>query len=87
MSLCTQFDLMNTGKTGTVTVNELHTGMKMVKTNQTVTNKEVGELVTRHDTKKQGGLDFEDFLRVIFLLHLLLSLTTFFNLSVSYSLP
>lgn len=56
---------MNTGKTGTVTVNELHTGMKMVKTNQTVTNKEVGEIVTRHDTKKQGGLDFEDFLRVI----------------------
>jgi plastin-1 len=62
--LKTHFDLMNTGKTGTVTVNELHTGMKMVKTNQTVTNKEVGEIVTRHDTKKQGGLDFEDFLRM-----------------------
>jgi len=60
----TQFDLMNTGKTGVVTVNELYAGMKMVKTNQTVTTKEVEEIVTRHDAKKQGGLDFEDFLRV-----------------------
>lgn len=64
-SFCgTQFDLMNTAKTGVVTANELHAGMKVVKTNQTVTMKEVEDIITRHDAKKQGGLDFEDFLRV-----------------------
>lgn len=55
---------MNTGKTGVVTASELHAALKVVKTNQTVTTKEVEEIVTRHDAKKQGGLDFEEFLRV-----------------------
>ncbi|KAG0559488.1 hypothetical protein KC19_10G108900 [Ceratodon purpureus] len=59
-----QFDLINTGKTGLLNVNELEAGMKVLKTHQTATTKEVQDIVTKHDAKKQGGLDFEDFLRL-----------------------
>jgi Ca2+-binding EF-hand superfamily protein len=59
-----QFDLINTGKTGLITVHELEAGMKVLKTHQTATTKEVEDIVTKHDANKQGGLDFEDFLRV-----------------------
>ena len=38
--------------------------MKGLKTHQAVTSKEVQDLISKHDSKKQGGLEFEDFLRV-----------------------
>lgn len=59
-----QFDLINTSKTGVVTVNELEAGMKVLKTHQSVTLKEVQDIISKHDATKQGGLEFEDFLRV-----------------------
>uniref|UniRef100_A0A7I4AZU4 Uncharacterized protein n=1 Tax=Physcomitrium patens TaxID=3218 RepID=A0A7I4AZU4_PHYPA len=62
--LKTQFELFNTGKTGILTVNELEAGMKVLKTHQSATLKEVQDILTKYDSKKQGGLDFEDFLRM-----------------------
>ncbi|XP_024385429.1 fimbrin-1 [Physcomitrium patens] len=62
--LKSQFDLINTGKTGILTVSELEAGMKVLKVHQSATLKEVQNIVSKYDTKKQMGLDFEDFLRM-----------------------
>lgn len=62
-----QFDHIDIGKTGVLTAAELLTGMKVLKAHQTATIEEIEAIVSRHDTKKRGGLDFEDFLRVALL--------------------
>lgn len=63
-----QFDHIDIGKTGVLTAAELQTGMKVLKAYQTATIEEIEAIVSRHDTNKRGGLDFEDFLRVALLL-------------------
>lgn len=65
---------MNRTKTGILTASELESGLKALISKEPAENGEVQHLISKHDREKQGGLGFEDFLRV----HTLpLSLPTF----------